>query len=48
MAALTDIGEAAGRALAELLRLVGQRHLHHAGDVSGWRLHTDRVRRNEL
>jgi hypothetical protein len=31
---LTDVDESAGGSLAEHLGLVGQRHLHNAGDVS--------------
>ena len=44
----TGVDESAGRALAELLGLVGQRHLHHPRDVAGRSLHADRVRRDQL
>lgn len=41
---LTDIDEAAGRALAELFALVGERHLDDAGYVAWRRLDAYRMR----
>lgn len=41
---LTDIDEAAGRALAELFALVGERHLDDAGYMSRRRLDAYRMR----
>lgn len=45
---LTGVDEASGCPLAELLRLVGQRHLHHARDVARRRLHADGVGCDQL
>ena len=45
---LTDVDKAAGRSLAEHLGFVGERHLHHARDVSGRGLHPDGVAGDQL
>lgn len=45
---LTDIDKASGRALAELLALVGERHLDNAGYVSRRGLDPYRVRCDQL
>lgn len=44
----TCVDEASRCAFAELFGFVGQRDLHHPGDVSGWSLHSDGVRGDEL
>lgn len=44
----TCVDEASRCAFAELFGFVGQRDLHHPGDVSGWCLHPDGMRRDEL
>lgn len=46
--ALTNIDEAARLTLAELLALVRQSDLDHAGDLARRRLDANRVRRNQL
>ena len=45
---LTYINESPGRALAELLALVAQSDLNDSRDVSGRRVHSNRVRRDQL
>lgn len=44
----TCVDEASGCAFAELFGFVRQRDLHHPGDVSGWRLHTNGMRGDQL
>ncbi len=45
---LTCIYKSAGCSFAELLGFVGQCHFNYAWDVTGWGLHSDGVRRNQL
>lgn len=44
----TCVDEAPRCAFAELFGFVGQRDLHHPGDVSGWSLHTDGMGSDQL
>lgn len=44
----TCVDEASRCALAELFGFVGQRDLHHPGNVSGWSLHTNGMGRDQL
>lgn len=44
----TCVDEASRRSFAELLGFVGQCDFHDPRDVSGWRLNTDGVGRDEL
>ena len=45
---LTHVDKAAGRSLAEHLGFVGERHLHHARDVSGRGLDPNGVAGDQL
>ena len=45
---VTCVDEASRCSFAELFGFVGQRDLHHPGDVSGWSLHTNGMGGDQL